>query len=189
MKVVTALILAGACITAHAQSLSYKGIPLGAPKTELLQRFPGLVCKLSPNDSIALGEEICEPDRINVPTERSAPLFSYGGKPVADSLFLIVDNRFEAYIADFSPMNYDAIRNALTEAHEAGEEKRISVQIPSGANITLRRWRKALPGGVIVLNEYGATTKHGNVQLLSDRFRAFTLSQRDGNPKAGAKDL
>lgn len=189
MKSLLAVIAALACGAASAQSISYRGLPLGSTKAELLQRFPDLECKPSPVSAHTLGEEMCDAAHIYVPKERSAPLFSYGGAPVAEPRFIIINGRVEAFIAEFLPKNYDAIRNALEQAHGPGKEQAVPIQTMMGASTTSRRWMKTMPGGQFTLAEHAGTIEYGAVQISSDQYQAFSAAKRSGNAKAGASDL
>lgn len=182
-----ALMCAGAA--ASAQSIAYRGLPLGSPKAELLKLYPDLVCKPSSPTSHTQGNEVCAADHIYAPSPQAAPLFSYGGRPVADPRFIIIDGRFEAFSADFLPKNYEAIRSALEEAHKAGQERIATLQTLRGASIESRQWFKELPGGTFSLLEHAGTIEYGGIQIASDRYRHYSQSRRTGNPKEGAKDL
>lgn len=175
--------------SAAAQEIGFKGVPLGATKSDLLEKFPFLDCKPPPGRSFAsLGEELCSVP-MSASFEQTRPLYSYGGQPAMDAQFAIVGGRVEQFSIRFLPDRYEAIKAAISEAYGDPKETTSIRQTMRGEALASRRLSVSRSNGTLSVLEHAGRVDQGAVDGRSSAFEAYVDRVKKGDPKAGSKDL
>lgn len=176
---------------ALAQPVEVKGFQLGAPKAELLSRFPWLACRPVPASAWMIGEEYCSVDHtcLQRGTCSRGDFETYGGVNVWGHSFGIVNGRVEQFTLTVKADDYEKLRNALVEAHGKGQETSTTKQTRAGAAFDSRSWKATKPGGLIIVVEHGNRIDEGSVFGESQAFIAWRNAKIPADAKKGSKDL
>lgn len=178
MKLLVALVVLVAT-TAHAQ-VSFKGLALGADRTELLSKFPALQCRpLPPSKYNDKGDEIC--------SGKSEMLQTYGGRPVYGFVFGVIAGHVESFESTIPFTSYPGIRDALIEANGPGVETLMSLATAGGRVVESRVWKAKTADGTITVYERLSSLVDGMVVGRSAAGEAFAAAVSAAHK--GSKDL
>jgi hypothetical protein len=174
-----------------AQQIEFKGVPLGAAKSELLQRFPSLECRPLAASLSSLGEEHCT-ERLTCSepacAESRKALSTYAGMPAWDVSFGIVAGRVERFAIVFPARNYVQVRDAAKAIYGAGQESARTMQTRAGAALESRVW-SADADGTMLVSEHGTRIDEGGAGAESSTFRQWRASRSKSDTKKNANDM
>lgn len=173
--------------SAYGQTLSYKGLALGAPRADVLEKFPSMQCAKPPPQFRRLGDEHCT-DRLDCApgacTESLRELGSYAGVPALDVTFSLVAGRLEGVTTSLNDTSYEAVRDALRAALGPGREDTHAMQTLGGARLAPRVWEFESADGSVTLFERAGRVNTGVLRLQSKAFDRW-----QSQPKPSGKDL
>lgn len=173
--------------SAYGQTLSYKGLALGTPRADVLEKFPSMQCAKPPPQFRTLGDEHCTARRDCAPgacTDSLRELGTYAGVPALDVTFSVVAGRIEGVTTRINDTSYETVRDALRAALGPGREDTQAMQTLGGAQLAPRVWEFESADGAVTLFERAGRVNTGVLRLQS---KAFDQWQR--KPKPGGKDL
>jgi len=182
--VVVASLIAG---SAHAEPLAFKGLPMGADQQQLTQQFPSLRCEKVPPQFSRLGEQRCTGAPCSGDACRASEkaLASYGGMPAWDTGFAVVDGRVAAFDLAINSSSYEAVRDALRDAHGVGAESEVAMQLRTGAKFTSRLWTVKTAAGKISLHERAVKYDEGRLQAESSAFTRWLETAAKSKKNSG----
>lgn len=187
-----AMVLLAACLSAQAQVLEFKGVPLGSDRAELLTHHPAMTCEKQHGRWLTLGQEMCKLEFGKCMQARRSDcntLGSYGGATAFDHTFGIVDGRFEQFALTIPALDYERVRDALIEKYGKGSESARTLTTRGGAPLTSRTWSVTLPEGTLSALEHDGRIDQGGVFAQSKAFSAYVKALKPVEAKKGAKDL
>lgn len=180
------IMLAGT--SAYGQEVGFKGVPLGATKEILLEKFPGLRCNKTPEEYVTLGEETCT-KRFDGSAEDKAPLESYAGQPATYLTFGIAEGLFGYFSLTIEPRHYDQIKSAVEATLGKGIQTERAIQSRGGLKIDTRTLSIAKPNGTIKISEHAGQIDRGQVMGSSPAFQAYVERVYSEKTKKGSKDI
>jgi hypothetical protein len=162
---------------AEAQpAAALKGVPIGAPMTDLLQRFPGSSCTAVPPAFRRLGDQQC--------TLFGPEASTYGGARVLEMRAFAIAGRFEGFTVALSWRDYEGVRDALRAQHGGGQETAAIAQNTTGARVQSRTWTTTAGGTELMAIENGSPLTQAIVSAASP-----ALQERRRAPAAAGRDL
>lgn len=171
-----------------AQGLAYKGVPLGATKEELIEKFPALECSKVPASSAVLGEEKCSA-KVGAPFDQTRPLYTYAEQPVQSTWFGVINGRVEQFAMTMDPDRYEAVKGAVIEAYGPGKETSTQRQTMGGATFRSRTYTVQRQGGELAVMEHAGRIDQGGIDARTSAFTTYVDRVLKGDPKRGSKDL
>lgn len=173
-------------VSAHGQQVMVKGIPLGADRAQLLERYPALECnRLAPQFG-ARGDELCRCVEYAC-TRVHRELETYAGSPMRGVGFTIVAGRVEGFSGTFGWSLYGPIRDTLVGAYGHGAESTQVLQTQRGDQVPARAWSVEYEGAAVTLLERAGSLDTGSFDVASPALRARRDTERA--EKKGKKDL
>lgn len=160
----------------HAQTLGFKGVPIGAERAALLAAFPGLECRRPSVAYRAQGEEVCGT------AAPAGALATYANRPVRGISFALIAGRLEGFNLLLSWAEYGAVRDALATEYGAGAEITQPLQTAGGRAIASRVWQAVTPEGTAALFERGGGIDQALLDVSSPALRQWARSARAGKP-------
>jgi hypothetical protein len=195
MRILALLLIASA---AHAQAppLEMKGVPLGAPKQDVITTIPGMECRgiAGPNVCYLLTTSVVTK---GCPPSASAQCIKEGferlkfGPAITNSYWVdLRDDKVARIRVQFGMTQFGPVVVALTEKYGAPSSDVVDeVQNRMGAKFRNRIVKWDRPDGLIRARERGPDIDTSDVTMETKEYAAATAAESTEKAKASAKAL